>query len=105
MLMRNRDGEIILVAGRGDWANPTGQTKITLQLDDAPPQELDASVFDNLVLSAIKDAALSDRLMHAGRLRWHLPWGDFRADIAGLSVAAEALRACDLRKKAAPGSH
>jgi hypothetical protein len=104
MLVHNREGKFVLIAGRADWANPTGEAKVTLQLDDAPPQELEASVFDNLVLAPIKDPAMSDRLVHAMRLRWHLPWGDFAADIGGLGAALEALRACDSRR-ASSGSH
>lgn len=98
MLTRNRDGQFILIGGRGDWANPTGHTKITLQLGDASPQELEASIFDNLVLVAIKDPAMSDRLVHATSLGWHMPWGDFHADLTGLGVATEALRVCNSKK-------
>jgi hypothetical protein len=98
MIMRNNDGQWILMAGRADWALPAGQVKISLQLDDAPAQDFDAPIFDNLVFVVLKDPALADHLPHTQQLRWHLPWGDFRANLGGLNVAIDQLSACDLKK-------
>jgi len=98
MLIRNKLGSLILMAGRSDWAFPAGAAKVTLQIDDAPPQDIDASVFNNLVFVPVKDRTTEEQLMHADHLRWHLPWGDFRAHIAGLNAAIDALRSCDQKK-------
>jgi hypothetical protein len=98
MLSRNRDGQFILYAGRADWAFPTGKAKVSLQFDSAPPDELEAGVFDNLVIVSLRDAATEQKLLHASQLRWHLPWGDFQAKLDGLPVALDALAACDLKK-------
>jgi hypothetical protein len=97
MLMRNNDGKLIVMAGRGEWAFPPGNTSITLQIDDGQPKAVDAFVLQNVVLVLLKDDSGQAQLSHATDLRWHFSWGDFHATFSGLDVALEALDACNRR--------
>jgi hypothetical protein len=100
MLMRNKDGRLLLFAGRADWAFPPATEKVSLQFDDLPARELDASVFDNLIIVLLDDPVIEQTLLHAKRLRWQMPQGDLRADLDGVGQALDELRACDLKKAA-----
>jgi hypothetical protein len=100
-IIHRGDGGILLVAGRVDWAFPSSQKKITIQIDDGAPLDADGWVFDDLVFVPIADPKTQDQLKQAKRVLWHLPWGDFLADVDGMSVALDALESCDKRRAAA----
>lgn len=102
MMMRNNDGKLIVMGGRGEWAFPTGKASITLQIDNTPPKTVDAFVVQNIVMVLLKDDADQALLAHAADLRWHLSWGDFHAGLSGLDVALGALDACDRRVSEVP---
>ncbi|HKD22710.1 MAG TPA: hypothetical protein VKB71_11895 [Rhizomicrobium sp.] len=101
MLMRNKDGRLVLFAGRADWAFPTIREKVSVQFDDLPAREMDASVFDNLIIVLLDDPSMEQTLLHAKHLHWQTPQGDLRADLDGVSQALDELHACDLKKAAA----
>jgi hypothetical protein len=94
------NGGILLVAGRADWALRSQQVKVAIQIDGSPPLDFDGSTFDNLVLVPVVDPKIQNQLEQAKQLLWHLPWGDFQADVDGLPVALKALEDCDTRRAA-----
>ena len=100
ILARNKDGALLLIAGRADWAFPAASEKVSLQFDDQPVQEMDASVFNNLIIVLLKDASAEQMLLHSTHLRWRSPQGEFVADLNGVGHAIDALRACDAKKAA-----
>jgi hypothetical protein len=101
MLMLNRSGKLILVAGHADWARPLTSIEADLQIDQDPVLKLQANTFTNLVLAPLSDEQTA-RLRSAHTLSWHLPWGDYRSEVSGLGLALDALAACQARKHPAP---
>jgi hypothetical protein len=61
MLMLNRDGKLLLVAGRNDW-NVSGPEDIGLRIDDLDAMYLQASELSNLVLVPISNEIVLKRL-------------------------------------------
>lgn len=94
-----KDGTLVLVAGRADWAKWGGEVKGSLRIDDAPAQEFVAFGLQSIVMWPVKDDVVVASLRRAKFLLWHLPWGDFRGEVTGLGAAADALKTC----KAPPG--
>lgn len=96
-LILSDKGRVILIAGRPDWAKWGGAITATLAIDDGPAIPVDSFGFQNLVMVPLDDDAVVKKLESAKALRWHLPWGDFRAEVDGLGAAETALRACDAK--------
>jgi hypothetical protein len=95
MVMVNRDQKMVVGAGRSDWSLPNGQRGVTLQIDSGTPQALEASPVGNLFIVLIPDGGMALALRKAERLRWTVPQGRFSAEVAGLGVAFDAVRACN----------
>ena len=94
MLMANKDGELVLVAGRRDWKLPPTDQAGTLQADDHPPRKIKGDGVANLILVLIKDKRLYGELRNARQITWSLPVGRFTANVTGLGVAFDASLAC-----------
>jgi hypothetical protein len=97
MLMLNRNGELILVAGRADW-RASGSYQIGLRIDDFEAAMLPAGAFNNLVLALIKDETILNRLKTAKDLYWSLPSGTYHATVAGLGDALDWVHTCEQGK-------
>jgi hypothetical protein len=93
VLMRNRDGQMILGAARSDW-NETGAIMLKLAIDGTAPVNLAADRLGPLVLLKITDPGLETRLKSASSLAWSLPWGEFTANVVGLGEAYGSLDVC-----------
>ncbi|HEX5183693.1 MAG TPA: hypothetical protein VFW19_11155 [Allosphingosinicella sp.] len=100
MLLLNRDRQPILAAGRADWHELLGEADVTLSIDGDPPIRLKMEMFNNLVMKLVDDKALLDRLRRARTLDWTFPFGRYRADVAGIGTALDALAACARRHAA-----
>ncbi len=92
-----KNGALMLVAGRGDWAFPPTETGITLQIGDTPPAAMKAGVMTNIVIVVLNEAQ-TVALKTATSLKWVLPWGGVQANIRGVDTALEALRTCRARR-------
>jgi hypothetical protein len=97
MLMLNRDGQLLLVAGRTDWS-ASGPEEISLRIDSFELDHLQASAFNNLVLLPIVDGAVLKRLRAAKDLYWSLPSGTYHAAVAGLDGALTWVQECEQAK-------
>ncbi len=93
-LVLNDDRLPILMLGRRDWSGLSGDAQVSLSIDGAPAFDVEAGMMHNLVIVGPLDAALVQRLAGARTVDWTLPFGRFRAGVAGLGAALEALRAC-----------
>jgi hypothetical protein len=94
LLAVNRDGKMVVGAGRPEWKLPSGEERLALQIDGAPPVQLKGSPVGNIVIALVSDDGLADRLRRAQRLGWGLPNGSFSASVTGLGAAFDAIRAC-----------
>ncbi len=94
LLAVNRDGKMVVGAGRPEWKLPSGEERVTLQVDNTAPVQLQGNPVGNIVLVLITDTAMTNDLRKAQRLAWTLPTGQVRANVAGLGVAFDAIRAC-----------
>lgn len=93
-LLRNRDGHLVLIAGHGDWAHdPHGPTDATLSIDDGPAIAVSGVPIGPIFMTLIADEQLA-QLRNARAIRWHLPWGEFTADVSGLGAAFDAIGIC-----------
>ena len=102
MLMINRAGQLVLVAGRADW-HASGPEEISLRIDDFGLSHLSATAFNNLVLLQITDEAILQRLRLAKDLYWSMPSGNYHAGVAGLGEALDWVHRCDERKHLSTG--
>lgn len=96
-LVLTKDGKLVLIAGRPDWAKWGDHIEATLAIDGDPPVPVAAAGVQNLVLLPLTDAAVTEKVRAAKSLVWHLPWGDFTAEVGGLGAAEKVLRACDAK--------
>ena len=103
MLMLNKDGDLLLVAGREDWQQPAGNWDISVQVDDVEIEHVKATVFNNLVFLLVKDESTVHRLRAAKVIAWYLPVGVYRASVAGLGSALDSLRMCEQTRAATLG--
>jgi hypothetical protein len=94
LLAVNREGKMVVGAGRSDWKLPSGQEAVTLQIDSGAPYPIQASPVVNVIFGVVADSAMTAALRKAQRLTWTLPAGRFEANVAGLGVAFHAIRAC-----------
>jgi hypothetical protein len=97
MLMLNRNGDLILVAGRSDW-HSSGSYEIGLRVDDFATDTLQANAFNNLMLVLIKDETILGRLKTAKDLYWSLPSGKYHAIVVGLGDALDWVHTCEQGK-------
>ena len=98
MLSINKEGKLILIAGNNQWVAHNPKVPTILQIDDAPPLNIETWQLGNIVLFLVSDDAVAERLKRAVSIKWHFPWGDFHANVTGLGVAAEALKKCNSAK-------
>jgi hypothetical protein len=101
VLLINKNGDLVLMGGRGDWQLDASDATVTLQIDKLPPADVKAEFVTNLVLAPITDSGLLGRLRRAHQLGWTLPVGHFAADVTGLGAALDAAKACYRRVAAA----
>jgi len=92
-ILLNNDRRPVLIIGRGDWSGHMGEARATLSIDGGRPIRLEAAMLQSIVLVLIEPALL-DRLRAAQTLDWTLPFGRFRANVAGLGTAFDALSGC-----------
>jgi hypothetical protein len=105
MVMVNRYGNPVLSIGRPDWHLGTSDIVVALRLDMGPVHKLTVSPIDTIVLVAIEND-LREVVLNARSMTWTLPNGSFRANVAGLGKAFQAVIPCGLAaaKAAAPPS-
>jgi hypothetical protein len=94
LLASNRDGKMVVGAGRPEWKLASGVEPVTLQIDDGAPHRLQGSPIGNIVIVLVTDDGMANDLRKASRLGWTLSTGRFTADVTGLGVAFDAIRAC-----------
>ena len=94
LLAVNRDGKMVVGAGRSDWKLPNGQEDLLLQIDGGSPYPIKASPIVNVVFGVVPDQAMTAALRKAQHLSWTMPAGRFNADVAGLGTAFDAILAC-----------
>ena len=88
------DRAMVLAAGRPDWKLPADREDVTLQIDDGASYRIQVAPIVNVVFGVVSDPAMANALRKARRLTWTLPIGRFSANVAGLGVAFDAVRAC-----------
>lgn len=93
-IVLNNDRKPLLVVGRGDWSGLQGEAEASLSIDGQAPVTVSAGMAHNLVLVLVTDEALLQSLRGARTLDWTFPFGRFRAGVAGLGVALDALLRC-----------
>jgi hypothetical protein len=99
LLMLNKSGELLLIAGRPEWRGRGESQEIELQIDRFEIKHLVASSFDNLVLLVVKDESVLKRLKNAKDLYWRLPSGTYHAAVQGLATALSWLHTCERKKQ------
>jgi hypothetical protein len=103
LLAVNRDGKMVVGAGRPEWKLASGEERLALQVDSTPPVQLKGSPVGNIVIVLINDDAMTNGLRNAQHLGWGLPNGSFSASVTGLGAAFDAIRACAAAP--APSAH
>lgn len=93
-LMRNREGKMVLIASWPTWNHSQYPLSATLSVDGASPVDVTGYGVGPLFMVLIESEALHSRLISAHRLDWHLPWGDFAADVEGIGQAFDMLDVC-----------
>ena len=94
LLMLNSVGSLILAAGHADWTGLSGPAIVSISIDGAPPESLNAVMRNNLVLTLVTDTTILDRLRRARTLDWALPSGHYPVAVTGLGKALDAIEAC-----------
>jgi hypothetical protein len=100
-LALNKTGDVLLVAGRADWAMPGAVVQATLQIGDAAPVAMKGGVFTSVVIVKLDNAQVA-ALTAAKSLKWTFDWGRFDADVTGIGQALDALRACQAKRQRTP---
>jgi hypothetical protein len=98
MLMLNKNGQLILVAGKADW-RASGSQEIGLRIDGFELNHLSAEAFNNLVLLQVADETALKRLKVAKDIFWLLPSGVYHATVAGLGDALSWVQQCEQAKR------
>lgn len=95
-LLRGRDGSIVLVAGHSDWPLVASQlpVKVSISIDGGTPTGLDGYQIGRSLFVKIDTAELQKVVKGARTLHWHVPWGEFDANVEGLGPTFEALVVC-----------
>lgn len=94
ILLRNNDGQMVLIGGHSDWATWGGDVPLQLSIDGGAATRLTASTANNLIAVLVKDPGLEQRLRSAHSLEWTIPTGRVRGDVTGLGAAFDAVVAC-----------
>lgn len=94
LLMLNKAGALVLAAGHGDWTGLKGQAPISLSIDGAIPEALNATMMNEIVLTLVTDPDMVERLRRAHSLSWDLPSGHYTAKVSDLGKALDAISAC-----------
>jgi hypothetical protein len=92
-LLRNKTGQMILIAARGDWNN-SDPIAPKLSIDGAPAKRVLAQTVGPLVLVLVDQPELEAKLRPAKTLQWTMPWGVFNAQVEGLGAAYDQLADC-----------
>lgn len=99
LMMLNRDGQLILIAGHPNWnLKYSGPREVSLLIGNQKVKHLKGYPFRSLFMVLIKNNATVTRLEHAKRLTWNLPFGTYHANIAGLGKALSWIRECEKGK-------
>ncbi len=91
IMVTNRDGKLILMAGRHDSNMPTGPRTVTLEIDEHRWEAVAATSFNSLILVLVNDPAMLEQLRHAQRLIWVLPLQRVAADLPRLGQAIDSI--------------
>ncbi|HEY3889327.1 MAG TPA: hypothetical protein VGL73_12185 [Caulobacteraceae bacterium] len=94
LLAVNKDGKMVVGAGRSDWKLPNVLEDVTLQVDGGNVYPIKASPVVNVIFGVVPDTVMEDVLRKARQLTWTTPSGRFIADVAGLGIAYDVIRAC-----------
>ena len=94
LLAANKDGKMVVGAGRGDWNLPNTPEDVTLQIDGGAVYPIKASPVGNVVFGVVPDQAMESLLRKAQQLTWTMPAGRFTANVAGLGTAYDVIKAC-----------
>jgi hypothetical protein len=94
ILLRNNDGQMVLMGGHPEWATWGAEVPLQLSIDGGPATALKAQSVDNLIAVLVEDPALAKRLRGAHAIEWTIPTGRVRGEVSGLGVAFDAVVAC-----------
>ena len=93
---KGNDGDLMLIAAWPEWRLGSDRfVSAHLAVDAAEALPIDVYLKSNLAIYLPIDAAIEHKLLEAKTLRWHFPWGDFTAEVTGISDAAEAVCQCN----------
>ena len=92
-----RDGKLVLGAGHPEWNIPSGDKPVTLRVDGGAPHAFEASPVGNLIFVLIDDNGLTNQIRQAHQLGWTLGPNAYSAEVGGLGVALDAVRACNAK--------
>ena len=98
MMMLNRSGQLVLIAGRSGW-HGAGSETIAMRVDRGPIDRIKADAFNNLVMVRISSLATLKRLERAKNLLWYMPTGEYHTEVAGLDGALKWLYRCEAKKR------
>jgi hypothetical protein len=93
----NNVGVPVLITARAGWSH-NGRVTATVSIDGEAPRPVEAEAVINLVMVLLPDQALLQRLRRARTLDWTFPFGKYRAGVADLGTALDALTACERRR-------
>jgi hypothetical protein len=68
--------------------------KVSISIDGGAPAGLDGFQIGRSLFVKIDPAELQKAVKGAHTLHWHVPWGEFDADVEGLGTTYEALVVC-----------
>jgi hypothetical protein len=92
-LLRSRDGKLVLIAGHGDWDHNGGPVRASIAIDGAAAVAVTGYGVGPTFFVAVPEPQMA-LLRSAHTVLWHLPWGDFTADVDGLGAAFDAIGVC-----------
>ena len=93
-ILRPRADKLLLVAGHPDWNYSGGSLKVALSIDKGLPVLVTGQPLGNVMIVMVEDVSLEAKIKAAHTIHWGLPWGQFTADVDGISEAFEQLAIC-----------
>jgi len=103
ILSLNNDDKVLLIAGRREWNSAGEQIAITVQFDSQPAGSYTGWKWNNLVLLLLVDDKDVAALRKASAIRWHLPSGDYTAEVHDVGSALDSASACKKQKGTSTG--
>jgi hypothetical protein len=101
-ILINKSGELVLVAARPEWQRTETRIDFTVAVDGGEPIPMSGSAAVVMAMAPVKNSDVMNRLRAASALSWNLPWGDYKAQVAGFGKAMDAVIACQRKRPTTP---